>query len=168
MLRTWDHITEFSADLGVYFNLPLSKRLAVGSKLLIGRSIIQDLDLNGHFSGKIPEWNSTATDFVYTTPYDVQWDYITVSGNNTTKYGTGLSLTYAYKSNFSWRLFADYDFTRKHYTMEYDDSSYLNTAFPIFADLLRVLEPESLEKKTSTIKKNMNSFVLGAAFTISF
>lgn len=163
-----DHITEFSADLGVYFNLPLSKRLAVGSKLLIGRSIIQDLDLNGHFSGKIPEWNSTATDFVYTTPYDVQWDYITVSGNNTTKYGTGLSLTYAYKSNFSWRLFADYDFTRKRYTMEYDDSSYLNTAFPIFADLLRVLEPKSLEKKTSTIKKNMNSFVLGAAFTISF
>lgn len=162
-----DHITEFAADLGVYFNVPLSKRLAVGSKLLIGRSIIQDLDVNGHFSGKIPEWK-TQTEFVYTTPYDVQWDYITVSGNNTTKYGTGLSLTYAYKSNFSWRLFADYDFTRKHYTMEFDDSSYLDTAFPIFADILRGLEPESMEKKTSTIKKNMNSFVLGAAFTISF
>lgn len=163
-----DHITEFAADLGVYFNVPLSKRLAVGSKLLIGRSIIQDLDINGHFSGKVPEWNSSLTDFVYTTPYDVQWDYITVSGNNTTKYGTGLSLTYAYKSNFSWRLFADYDFTRKHYSMEFDDSSYLDTAFPIFADILRGLEPETMEKKTSTIKKNMNSFVLGAAFTISF
>ena len=30
-----DHLTEFSGDLGVYFNLPLSNRFALGSKLLI-------------------------------------------------------------------------------------------------------------------------------------
>ena len=37
-----DHLTEFSADLGLYFNLPLSNRFALGSKLLVGRSIMHD------------------------------------------------------------------------------------------------------------------------------
>ena len=40
-----DHLTEFTADLGAYFNLPISKRFALGSKLLIGRSIVTELDI---------------------------------------------------------------------------------------------------------------------------
>ena len=46
-----DHLTEFSADLGLYFNLPLSNRFALGSKLLVGRSIMQELDLNATVTG---------------------------------------------------------------------------------------------------------------------
>ena len=44
-----DHLTEFAADLGVYFNLPLSKRFAMGAKLLAGRSIMQELNLSAHY-----------------------------------------------------------------------------------------------------------------------
>ena len=33
-----DHITEFTGSVGVYFNLPLSKHFALGTKALIGRS----------------------------------------------------------------------------------------------------------------------------------
>lgn len=164
-----DHITEFSADLGMYFNFPLSNRWALGSKLLIGRSIIQDLDINGHFAGTtldIVEKNGKYS-LDYTDPYDVTFDYLTVSGNNTMKYGTGLSLTYAYKSNFAWKLFADYDFTRKHYTTEYDPFAFTEQAFPFLYAL--AIDPETGQTSlTSTIKKNMNSFVLGCAFTISF
>ncbi len=165
-----DHITEFTADAGLYFNFPLSRRLALGSKLLIGRSVIQDLDVDAHFAGKVLEGKAKDYSDLKTsdTPYDITWDYLTVSGNNTTKYGTGLSLTYAYKSNFSWKVFVDYDFTRKHYTMEYNPLEFLNVSWPNFyQSQLDDLEVSSL-KTSSTIKKNMNSFVLGCSFTVSF
>lgn len=47
-----DHLTEFAVDLGAYFNLPLSDRFALGSKLLIGRSIMQELSLDAKLSGQ--------------------------------------------------------------------------------------------------------------------
>jgi hypothetical protein len=48
-----DHLTEFSANVGLYFNLPLSSRFSLGSKLLIGRSMTQELDINAHYQGDI-------------------------------------------------------------------------------------------------------------------
>ena len=164
-----DHITEFAADLGVYFNFPLSRRLTLGSKLLIGRSIIQDLDVNGHFAGEsidVDFESDNKVSYTYSSPYDVTWDYLTVSGNNSMKYGTGISLTYAYKSNFSWKVFADYDFTRKHYTMEYDQFSFTKQAFPMVYVLVEAFGDGG--RATSTVKKNMNTFVLGASFAVSF
>ncbi len=158
-----DHITEFTADAGLYFNFPLSRRLALGSKLLLGRSVIQDLDVDAHFAGKKMVGKADDSNLaVGNEPYDVSWDYLTVSGNNTTKYGTGLSLTYAYKSNFSWKVFVDYDFTRKHYTMEYNPFEFLKEAWP------DEYGSDTDTKTSSTIKKNMNSFVLGCSFTVSF
>ena len=159
------HITEFAADLGLYFSLPIGERFAIGTKALIGRSIIQDLDINARFEGYKLE--KTAEGFALSNEkYDTgAYDYLTVSGDNTMKYGTGLSLTYAYKSNFSWKLFFDYDFTRKHYTMEYDYAGFLRSAWPtITADTgLDVSQPSRSE-----IKKNLNNFVLGGAFCVSF
>ena len=159
------HITEFAADLGLYFSLPIGERFAIGTKALIGRSIIQDLDINARFEGYKLE--KTAEGFALNNEkYDTGvYDYLTVSGDNTMKYGTGLSLTYAYKSNFSWKLFFDYDFTRKHYTMEYDYAGFLRSAWPtITADTgLDVSQPSRSE-----IKKNLNNFVLGGAFCVSF
>ena len=48
-----DHLTEFSASVGLYFNIPLGKRFALGSKLLIGRTMTQELDINAHYKGDI-------------------------------------------------------------------------------------------------------------------
>ena len=159
------HITEFAADLGLYFSLPIGERFAIGTKALIGRSIIQDLDINARFEGYKLEKTDEGFD-LNNEKYDTGvYDYLTVSGDNTMKYGTGLSLTYAYKSNFSWKLFFDYDFTRKHYTMEYDYAGFLRSAWPtITADTgLDVSQPSRSE-----IKKNLNNFVLGGAFCVSF
>lgn len=140
------HMTEYTADAGLYFSLPLGNNLALGTKALIGESFIDGLDINA----------SKGTE---------SRDYLDVDGNNTVKYGTGLSLTYSNKRNSSFKVFVDYDFTRKHYTMEYDYAGFLRSAWPtITADTgLDVSQPSRSE-----IKKNLNNFVLGGAFCVSF
>ena len=80
------------------------------------------------------------------------------------KVGTGLSLTYAYKENYAWKLFFDYDYTRKKYTMTYNPGEFLYAALGLNAEDYRdidVVEQQS-------IKKNRHSFILGGSFTINF
>lgn len=158
-----DHITEFAGDLGLYFNFPLSSRFAIGTKALVGRSVIQDLEIRAHAWGKALDF-SKIDDMknAWGNDYDCDWDYMTVSGNNTMKVGTGVSLTYAYKSNFSFKVFLDYDYTKKNYTMEYSPNEFLKKA--IVGDE----NNELYDSESSTISKKMNSFVLGGAFSVSF
>ena len=158
-----DHITEFAGDLGLYFNFPLSSRFAIGTKALVGRSVIQDLEIRAHAWGKALDFSKIDdVKNAWGNDYDCDWDYMTVSGNNTMKVGTGVSLTYAYKSNFSFKVFLDYDYTKKNYTMEYSPNEFLKKA--IVGDE----NNELYDSKSSTISKKMNSFVLGGAFCVSF
>ena len=158
-----DHITEFAGDLGLYFNFPLSSRFAIGTKALVGRSVIQDLEIRAHAWGKALDFRKIDDmKNAWGNDYDCDWDYMTVSGNNTMKVGTGVSLTYAYKSNFSFKVFLDYDYTKKNYTMEYSPNEFLKKA--IVGDE----NNELYDSKSSTISKKMNSFVLGGAFCVSF
>ena len=158
-----DHITEFAGDLGLYFNFPLSSRFAIGTKALVGRSVIQDLEIRAHAWGKALDFRKIVDmKNAWGNDYDCDWDYMTVSGNNTMKVGTGVSLTYAYKSNFSFKVFLDYDYTKKNYTMEYSPNEFLKKA--IVGDE----NNELYDSKSSTISKKMNSFVLGGAFSVSF
>ena len=160
-----DHLTEFAVDLGAYFNLPLSDRFALGSKLLIGRSIMQELSLDAKMSGSAlisdgnDGWNVDTS-----RPFSNEWDYFTVQGNNTMKFGTGISLTYAYKQNFSWKVFLDYDYSRKTYTLTYDPTGFVKGLFPE----VNIDEVKDLIPGPKSIKKNMHSFVLGASFAINF
>lgn len=163
-----DHLTEFAGDIGLYFNLPLSRRFALGSKLLIGRSIMQEIDLNATAKGGSWDYDldddDNAINIRYMGDYETEWDYFTVSANNTMKYGTGISLTYAYKENFAWKLFFDYDFSRKTYTLNYSPLGYYHYAFPeISKDL-----PLDVLENSKSVKKNRNTFILGGSFTISF
>lgn len=158
-----DHITEFAGDLGLYFNFPLSSRFAIGTKALVGRSVIQDLEIRAHAWGKALDFRKIDDmKNAWGNDYDCDWDYMTVSGNNTMKVGTGVSLTYAYKSNFSFKVFLDYDYTKKNYTMEYSPNEFLKKA--IVGDE----NNELYDSQSSTISKKMNSFVLGGAFSVSF
>ena len=158
-----DHITEFAGDLGLYFNFPMSSRFAIGTKALVGRSVIQDLEIRAHAWGKALDFSKIDdVKNAWGNDYDCDWDYMTVSGNNTMKVGTGVSLTYAYKSNFSFKVFLDYDYTKKNYTMEYSPNEFLKKA--IVGDE----NNELYDSKSSTISKKMNSFVLGGAFCVSF
>mgnify|MGYP002625487511 CR=1 FL=1 len=162
-----DHLTEFAVDLGAYFNIPLSDRFALGSKLLIGRSIMQELSLDARLSGQ--EYKKEDEPMKPTgDKFDIDWDYFTVSGNNTMKFGTGISLTYAYKKNFSWKVFLDYDIARKTYTINYDYGGLAYGLFPsYFTDMTEAQYREDYTASKS-IKKTMHSFVLGASFAINF
>ncbi len=180
-----DHLTEFAADLGVYFNLPLSKRFAMGAKLLAGRSIMQELNLSAHYQGKVVDFNPMAIldddpNLFYETDetYDTKWDYFTLNANNTFKWGTGISLTYAYKENYAWRLFVDYDMARKTYTLEYNPTQFMHSALPTyfdFAEMMQEIDPayaadmiSEMSPVTTHIKKNRHTFVIGGSLTISF
>ena len=122
---------------------------------------MQSLGLDGKLKGKSLKFDEGKEEYVVTDkPFDTTWDYFTVEGNNTMKDGTGISLTYAYKQNFSWKIFFDYDFTRKTYTMTYDPKGFYQDLFP---ELQAKWEPT-----TKSIKKNMNSFVLGGSFAVNF
>ncbi len=173
-----DHLTEFAFDLGVYLNFPLSKRFALGTKFLVGRSVMQELSLSVTANGYKREVELN-DDFDLTNvtpqnvPYTSKWDYFTVGGNNTFKTGTGISLTYAYKDNFAWRIFLDYDYTRKTYTMTYNPGEFLLDAVTVDGMSLRnamniLGYSESEIKETQSIKKDRNTFILGGSFTINF
>ena len=178
-----DHLTEFAADLGVYFNYPLSNRFALGSKLLVGRSIMQELNLEARYTGQVKDFvidfENDETKFMDTGDrYDTSWDYFTLSANNTMKFGTGISLTYAYKNNFAWKVFFDYDLSRKTYTLEYNPTQFMHEAMPSLysmMELFEVVDPptyaefkETFDPVTMSIKKNRHTFILGGSFVISF
>ena len=175
-----DHLSEFSASVGLYLNLPLSKRFSIGTKALVGRSIMQELDLDANYKGNIKDigfnmsvvdgnptsleitrFNSTKDD------YDIQWDYLTMGGQTSTTYGTGFSITYRYKSNFSWKVFLDYDYTRKKFNLRYDPYRYVYVATPnleeLYAGVGIDLSPYEFER---TMK--MRYFTVGGSFTINF
>ena len=151
-----DHLAEFTASCGLYFNIPLSKHFALGTKLLIGRSFTQELDIDGHAEGNVKDipydlWisngkiyeNELGRWFILEDPkstgetYNVDWDYLTLGAESSTSWGTGISLTYKYKSNFSWRLFVDYDYTEKTFTLTADPFNFMKHAVtPTTYDLL--------------------------------
>ncbi|MBR6287118.1 MAG: phosphatase PAP2 family protein [Bacteroidaceae bacterium] len=167
-----DHLTEFTADLGLYFNLPLSRRLALGSKLLFGRSIMQEVDLNATVTGGRREAKDLFGDnplkefTLLNDKYTSEWDYFTAGGNNTMKIGTGISLTYAYKENYAWRLFLDYDYSRKTYDMTYNPARFIFDSIGV-GELIDYVG-DSYITTNQKVKKNRHTFVLGGSFTISF
>ena len=175
-----DHLTEFVASAGLYFNIPISERLAIGTKLLMGRSLMQALEISAQFKGNIKDVDCYATihngdidDFMLSgitatdQNYDVDWDYLTVKGNSSTSFGTGLSLTYAYNGNYCWKLFCDYDYTKKNFTLEYAPNEYLMTAMPNLASLTTIMDIGA-KPYVYNKKKHMSTWILGASFSVSF
>ena len=180
-----DHLTEFSASLGLYLNLPLSKHFSLGTKFLIGRSIMQEMDIDGVVNGKVKDMDYTMTatskNGVMQTyinieepttkgDYDYTWEYLTLGANNSTTYGTGLSLTYRYKSNFSWKVFFDYDYTKKDFELRYDPLNYMRSALTnnsyVLAQNIDTIFPylEAQEYKKS---KKMNYYTIGMSFMVN-
>lgn len=190
-----DHLTEFSGSVGLFFNLPLSSHFSLGSKALFGRSITQELDIEGHAEGnrkdvsytmsldnrqdqKQPNGDPTLSvnDLMYPAntgeKWSDEWEYLTIGAKPSTSFGTGLSLTYRYKSNFSWRVYCDYDYTRKDFTARYDPfhfvqngtttgTSYLMDRAGVYADGL------GLEVREYKTRKYMNYWTLGLSFLVN-
>ena len=186
-----DHLAEFTASCGLYFNIPLSKHFALGTKLLIGRSFTQELDIDGHAEGNVKDipynlWISNGKIyeddlgrwFALEDPkstgetYNVDWDYLTLGAESSTSWGTGISLTYKYKSNFSWRLFVDYDYTEKTFTLTADPFNFMKHAVtPTTYDLLStsIVSPYNVLLDPVVYKKDkkMNYVTIGLSFMVN-
>ena len=163
-----DHITEFAADAGLYFSLPLSSRFAVGTKLLFGRSIMDDIEVKATFVGDRLNY-----DRVNFTPTDqvayCEWEYINVHASNSMKFGSGISLTYAHKNSFSWRVFCDYDYARKTYTASYAPFNYVDEFCPQLRDeFIETFGWNPVQTYTSSARKHLHQWVLGGALCVSF
>ena len=192
-----DHLTEFTASAGIYLNLPLSKRFALGTKFLIGRSFMQELDIDGYAKGKVKDiqydmhiingkpliddsdgkFTFGGIDAPTNTPdneeYDLRWDMLTIGAKSSTSIGTGLSLTYRYRSNFSWRLYFDYDYSKKDFTMKYDPYRYLKYSLTdVGYSLIQNKDLSELSLYTDPVEykktKKMNYFTIGLAFLVNF
>ena len=187
-----DHITEFTGSVGLYFNLPLSSHFSLGTKALIGRSITQELDIDGHAEGNLNDisykmeldnrpgkkidGNPTLSisDLEYPNnmgeKWTDDWEYLTIGAKSSTSFGTGISLTYKYKSNFSWRLFCDYDYTEKDFTLKYDPYHFLKANVTPAAYKLMQMESltsflmEPIEFRKT---KKMNYVTLGLSFLVN-
>lgn len=136
-----DQLAMFSVDGGAYFQLPLSRRFAIGTKATFGGLFTSNIELEAT--------SQQADDFS-------GWgDYMYVESVKTTKIGTGLSLTYAAKSNISWKLNLDYDYCHVPMNMVYqpDYKHDDNLNYRIFQN---------------KIKTNMHMFTLGGSMTIRF
>ena len=196
-----DHITEFTGSVGVYFNLPLGTQFSLGTKALIGRSITQELDIDGHAEGNKKDINYTLTldnraghqdafgeptyllnDLQYPNntgeKWTDDWEYLTVGAKSSTSFGTGLSLTYRYKSNFSWRIYCDYDYTRKDFTATYDPFHFVQKSMTSGAGYLMDLAQMTwtgeyadgigVEAREYKTRKYMNYWTLGLSFLVNF
>jgi len=191
-----DHITEFTGSLGLYFNVPLGKHFSIGTKALIGRSITQELDIDGHAEGnkkdisytmgldnrpgkKDPSGDPTLSIDNLQYPNNTgekwteDWEYLTIGAKSSTSFGTGISLTYRYKSNFSWRLFCDYDYTRKNFTATYDPFHFMEKGVTTGANVLMETVGDygddlGFDVREYKAKKNMNYVTLGLSFLVNF
>ena len=163
-----DHITEFAADAGLYFSLPLSSRFAVGTKLLFGRSIMDDIEVKATFLGD--RLNYDRENFIPTDKVAYcEWEYINVHASNSMKFGTGLSLTYAHKNSFSWRVFCDYDYAHKTYTASYAPFNYVDEFCPQLRDeFIETFGWNPVQTYTSSARKHLHQWVLGGALCVSF
>ena len=180
-----NHLAEFSLSGGLYFNLPLTSRISLGSKLLFGRSYMRDVDIDARVRG-----HQRDMDFSYEADkgkrritcevlgqredngdvYDCSWDYLTVMGNKAFTIGTGLSVNFSYKSLTAWRIFLDYDYSYRNYTIVYDPMHFLKAAArnvtfngsPV-SSVERYVQPN-----VASLKRGLAQTVLGAAFSITF
>lgn len=190
-----DHITEFTGSVGVYFNLPLSRRFSLGTKALIGRSVTQELDIDAHAEGNKKDISCTMTldnrtdmqhpnhqpnmsvnDLMYPNntgeKWTDDWEYLTIGAKTSTSYGTGLSLTYNYKSNFSWRFFCDFDHTRKDFTAKYDPFHFLQKGVTTGASYLmdqagHYDDGRGVEVREYKTRKSMNYWTLGLSIMVN-
>ena len=172
------------------------RQLRRGTKALIGRSITQELDIDAHAEGNKKDINCTMTvdnrqghqqpggdptksvnDLKYPNntgeKWSDDWEYLTIGAKSSTSFGTGLSLTYRYKSNFSWRFYCDYDYTRKEFTAKYDPFHMMREgltpgAYYLMDTVSDYGDDLGLQAREYRTKKSMNYWTLGLAFLVNF
>ena len=99
---------------------------------------------------------------------DSKWDYINLSASNSFKFGSGLSITYAHKNAYLWRLFLDYDYAAKTYKSSYSPLKVIEEFAPQILDRYEGYDWNPAMTFTSSTRKHLHQWVLGGALCVSF
>lgn len=197
-----NNFIDISLDCGVYGNLPLSHRLSLGGKLLVGTRMTSGVSYKARNGRPSVAGTYTLTDgskgnlywyedaygnrFISAPAFDAkinnnynyvlenateEYEMMKVDGNSSLNLVAGLSLTWRYKENFSWKVFADYDIAKNKYF--YYGKAFSDEAIAAMEKTAFVTDyPEVYEGLTATTKgkaeKFMNLFTIGGAFTVNF
>lgn len=136
-----NHVGMFSFSAGAYFSYPLASRLRLGGKVLIGRRLTTDCDIDAITNVDVEGLRNalipiSANDKQYfKNPEEkkelTRWlddlgdgrdihdgKFLTIKSNKTPMYSTGLYLTWAYKHGMSFKADINYDYAEPEYTYE--------------------------------------------------
>lgn len=103
-----------------------------------------------------------------------------VTGGYSFNYVLGLSATYRYKDNFSWKIFCDFDSARNKYRYQmdlFDDKTYdymhsIASQFPEWSSRGDAAEKLHTIRERSHIderfRSRLNFFTIGGAFSVNF
>lgn len=172
-----DHLGMFDVDLGLYLSYPLSPQFQIGTKLLAGRRLTANFDLQSVCRINPQIFDRTRVDeATYNRFYreDVDYymqqeglsrqellneefvddDFLKIRRSSSFKMGTGLWLTYHYKDDAALRLFADYDYAAPRLTYDLKNS---------WTDGEGNRDVQTYSRRTS-----MHNITLGAAIAFVF
>jgi len=132
-----DQMSSFDIMGGVYGQLPLSKRMSLGTKLLFGRRSSGDVwylaDMSGNDDDFEEKWQQLEKEVEKVEHLSNLKTYdrvkgLDLDGKGSFMFGTGISFSYALKHNIVWRVCLDYDYTRARYEYYYLDASLVDMA----------------------------------------
>lgn len=180
-MQSVDNLPMFSAQLGVFGSLPVSRRCAFGAKLLLGGRIIGSCDLDGY---------SNIIDEKYTEPYfDIEnldltkeddkqymrvltstaFESIDLDIKNSMVLTTGVNFTVMLRQNMSCKMYVDYSHSRFNY-----DLTYLRVNMPYLTSALMEYDESSVDPEelmivaSSSHKRSLNAITGGIAVQLHF
>ena len=169
-----DQMAIFSEDFGLYFHYPLSRRFAVGAKVLAGSQQHSDVRLYAKawdegIRAKYLAENPTCTAEELDDNSYTNGDQIRIMKDTNFKWGAGISLTYAYRNGIAWKVYADYDSANTDFNgMYYSDRAYNRGTMT--AEDYEIYLDGQFESRTRSFsfKKIMNTLSVGASMSIMF
>lgn len=179
MMQSVDNLPLFSAQMGVYGSLPVSRRCAFGAKVLLGHRIAGSCDLDG-YAGIIPEkymepyYDMEKLDFK--DPDDLNmlrvltstaFESIDLDIKNSFVFTAGLNFTVLLRQNMGCKVYADYSNSKFDYTL-----SYTRVDFPLMVGAMmndRETEYEATRPSASSSgKRGLNTLTCGVALQLNF
>lgn len=100
-----------------------------------------------------------------------EYDILKVTGHNAFNFVTGVSLTWHYKDNFAWKVFADFDSAKNKY--KYQSQMFSDEAMArVNASSFPTEHPDLYNSMQENVKGSascfMNFFTIGGSFSVQF
>ena len=168
-----DQLSSFDLMGGVYGQLPLNKRMSLGTKLLFGHRQSGDVwylaDMSGCDDDFEEKWENLQNEVEKIDQLKDLNTYdrvkgLDMDGKGSFMFGTGISFSYALKHNIVWRVCLDYDYTRARYEYYYLKANLVD----MVNDILAGGEGDVVIEKEGTFRRNQHQITPSFGICFSF